>query len=168
MQHSTQATWWCNKHSQEHLAALRNSIGEAQWKATAVPYLKRQPAVTTDCRFCQDRDAVEDGLCRRHAVLYRQARKRAGPRFVEAEWVARQVGLSGTGNCQIVNCQCRARRLRSRSRSLSRTWLRHKTAESTPIAKAARTIIMTKSSIADDASPATAGPIDRSRHATSL
>jgi hypothetical protein len=96
VQHSSQATWWCNKHAEERLAALRIGIGEAQWKTTAVPYFKRQPAVATDrrlpaCRFCQDRDAAEDGLCRRHAVLYRQARRMAGPRFVEAEWVARQV-----------------------------------------------------------------------------
>jgi hypothetical protein len=112
-QHSTQATWWCNKHEQERLDALRNGVGEAHWKATAVPFPARRRAVATDCcmpscQFCADRDAVEDGLCRRHAILYRQARRMAGPRFDEAAWVARQVGLPGAGNCQVRNCQRRA------------------------------------------------------------
>ncbi len=44
---------------------------------------------------CADRDAFAGGLCHRHDVLYRQARRRAGPRFVEAAWVARQVGPPG-------------------------------------------------------------------------
>ena len=80
-QHSTQATWWCTRHAQERLDALRSGIGEAQWKATAVPYHTRQHAVATDCRapvcrFCADRDVFADGLCHRHYVLYRQARRR--------------------------------------------------------------------------------------------
>jgi integrase len=112
VQLSTQATWWCTRHAQERLEALRTGVGEAHSKATAVPYVKRS-AVATDCRmpgcrFCADRDAVAGGLCRRHQVLYYQARRRAGPHFVEAAWVARQVALPGTGNCQVRNCQRRA------------------------------------------------------------
>jgi hypothetical protein len=121
-QHSTQATWWCNRHTQERLEMLRSGAGEAHWIATAVPYPTRPPAVATDCclpacRFCADRDAVEDGLCRRHAVLYRQARRMAGPRFDEAAWAVRQIGLPGSGNCQIRNCQ----RGRSQSRACALT-----------------------------------------------
>ena len=112
LQHSTQATWWCTRHAQERLEALRPGIGEAHWKATAVPYVKRSAVAThcrmPACRFCPDRDAVAGGLCRRHEVLYHQARRRAGPRFVEAAWVARQVALPGAGNCQVRNCQRRA------------------------------------------------------------
>ena len=60
VQHSTQATWWCNKHSVERLTALRNGIGEAQWKARAVPYAQRQPAVATD-RRCRRVDSARTG-----------------------------------------------------------------------------------------------------------
>jgi hypothetical protein len=92
-QHSTQATWWCNRHAQERLETLRSCAGEAHWIATAVPYPTRQPAVATDCRrpacrFCADRNAIAGGLCRRHQVLYHQARSGTGHRFVEAAWVA--------------------------------------------------------------------------------
>jgi hypothetical protein len=111
-QHSTQATWWCTRHAQERLDALRRGTGEAQWKATAVPCPTKQQALLTDCRLpacrlCPDRDAFAGGLCHRHDILYRQARRRAGSRFVEAAWVARQVALPG-GNCQVRNCQRRA------------------------------------------------------------
>jgi hypothetical protein len=117
VQHSTQATWWCTSHARERLEALRSGVGEALWKATAVPHVKRS-AVATDCRmpacrFCPDRDADVGGLCGRHEVLYHQARRRAGPRFVEAAWVARQVALPGAGNCQVRNCQRRRRQSRA-------------------------------------------------------
>ena len=37
-QHSTQAAWWCTRHAQERWDAVRSGFGEANWKATAIPF----------------------------------------------------------------------------------------------------------------------------------
>jgi len=60
------------------------------------------------CRFCTDRDAVADDLCRRHRALRNQARGRFGSSFVEAEWLDRQVAIPGAGDCVVRNCLGRA------------------------------------------------------------
>jgi hypothetical protein len=110
VQHSTQATWWCTRHAQERLEALRSGVGEAHWKATAVPYVKRWRRIAA----CRPVDSAPTGTPSPTAfaadtrVLHAKARRRAGPRFVESKWVARQVGLPGAGTCQVRNCQRRA------------------------------------------------------------
>lgn len=112
-QHSTQATWWCTRHAQERLDALRTGIGEANWKAAAIPLPAKGIKGVMDCRlaacrFCPDRDAIADGLCRKHQALRNLARGRAGPSFVEEEWLDRQISLPGAGDCRIRNCRGRA------------------------------------------------------------
>jgi hypothetical protein len=112
-QHSTQAAWWCTRHAEERWDAIRSGFGEADWKAAAVPFPAKGARGPTGCRlstcrFCTNRDAVADDLCRRHRALRNQARMRAGLRFVEAAWVARQVALPGTGDCRVLNCLGRA------------------------------------------------------------
>ncbi len=110
-QHSTQAAWWCTRHLQERRDAIRNGLGEANWKAAAIALPAKGAAMECRqpvCRFCPDRDAIADDLCRRHRALRNQARGRFGSSFVEAEWLDRQVALPGAGDCRVRNCLGRA------------------------------------------------------------
>jgi hypothetical protein len=88
-------------------------FGEANWKAAAIPFPAKGARGPMDCRlptcrFCTDRDAVADDLCRRHRALRNQARGRFGSSFVEVEWLDRQVALPGAGDCRVLNCLGRA------------------------------------------------------------
>lgn len=107
--HSTQAEWWCTRHSQSRRDALRAGIGEAEWLAgaTPLPYRRkpsdgRQPA----CRFCPERDAAPRDLCRKHEMRLFHARRRPG--FDEQEWAAHQVAFPGVGDCRVTDCLRRA------------------------------------------------------------
>ena len=44
--HSTQATWWCTRHSHSRLDALNDGVGEADWLANAVPLQPTKPRLT--------------------------------------------------------------------------------------------------------------------------
>lgn len=110
--HATQAGWWCTQHAEERRVAVRDGIGEAAWKASAVPLERRAEmadgAPRPACRFCPDRDAAAGGLCMRHAAKFRYARKVAGDDFDEAAWMARQGELLGLGPCRVEGCVRRA------------------------------------------------------------
>ena len=104
-QHRTQAGLWCTGHASERLSARHRGIGDAAWKAAAVPF----PARPADpdgirgpaCRFCPDRDATASGLCIRHQASRTLARKQVPVGFDEAAWAARQRDLPGAGPCLV-------------------------------------------------------------------
>ena len=111
-QHSTQAGVWCTQHARDRLSAQQQGIGEAAWKAAALPFPTRPvgPAGGTRsaCRFCPERDAAGDGLCLRHRAMWTRARKIAGDRFDETRWAARQNALPGSGPCLVPVCPSNA------------------------------------------------------------
>jgi integrase len=110
-QHRTQAGLWCTGHASERLSARKRGIGDAAWKAAAVPFPARQahPDGTRGpaCRFCPDRDAAASGLCIRHQASLTLARKQAPVGFNEAVWAARQRDLPGAGPCLVPSCPAR-------------------------------------------------------------
>ena len=107
-EHSTQAGLWCTQHARDRLSAQQRGIGEAGWKAAAVPFPTRPIDVGgsrgSACRFCPERDAVGDGLCLRHRATWTRARKIAGDGFDETRWAARQHALPGSGPCLVPVC----------------------------------------------------------------
>ncbi len=111
--HSTQAGWWCTGHAKERHAALRAGVGEAAWRAAALPLSPLRSGLTDReprpaCRFCPDRDVASGDLCVRHAAAWRYTRRRAGDAFDEAAWAARQRALPGAGPCRVQGCPRRA------------------------------------------------------------
>jgi len=107
--HSTQAEWWCTRHSDDRHVAIRRGIGEAEWLAGAVPFpFKRRPSDgrRPACRFCPDRDAAARDLCRQHEMRLFHARRRVG--FDEVAWSADQVAFPGAGDCRVRDCPRRA------------------------------------------------------------
>jgi len=107
--HSTQAAWWCTRHSDERQDALRQGIGEAEWLAGAIPFPpKRLPSDgrRPPCRFCPDRDAAARDLCRKHEMRLFHARRLPG--FDEEAWSAAQVAFPGAGDCRVQDCPRRA------------------------------------------------------------
>lgn len=107
--HSTQAQWWCTRHSQSRRDALRTGVGEAEWLAAAVPFAPRRRP--TDgrrpaCRFCPERDVAARDLCRKHEMRLFHARRRSG--FDEQRWIAEQVAFAGAGDCRVPDCPRRA------------------------------------------------------------
>ena len=125
--HSTQAEWWCTRHSQSRHDALRAGVGEAQWLAAAVPFSSgkaRRPAELRlpPRRFCPDRDATAGDLCRRHEVLLTHARRRVHG-FTEDAWAARQVAFPGAGECRVADCLRRAESEPSLCPSHRRAWV---------------------------------------------
>lgn len=108
--HSTQAEWWCTRHSDARRDALRRGVGEAEWLAGAVPFPpKRRPSDgrRPPCRFCPDRDATVRDLCRKHEMRLFHARRRT-PDFDEEAWAADQVAFPGAGDCRVEDCLRRA------------------------------------------------------------
>ncbi len=103
---------WCTRHGHQRRAALAAGVGEAAWKAQAVPMpaqarrvgMTRRPK----CRFCPDRDATRGGLCVRHTASRQYARKVGGVAFDEVVWAARQRPLPGVGPCVVPACPGRA------------------------------------------------------------
>ncbi len=123
--HSTQAEWWCTRHSQDRRDAARRFVGEAEWLAGAVPFAPRpaegrMPA----CRFCPDRDGIGPRqLCVKHEARHWQAcRHEVG--FSEEGWAARQVALPGAGDCRVEDCPRRAESEPSLCRRHRNTWQR--------------------------------------------
>jgi integrase len=107
--HSTQAAWWCTRHSDDRQNALRSGIGEAEWLAGALPFpAKKLPSDgrRPPCRFCPDRDAAARDLCRQHAMRLFHARRRTD--FDEEAWIAAQVAFPGAGDCRVQDCLRRA------------------------------------------------------------
>jgi integrase len=123
--HSTQAEWWCTRHSEDRRAAARRGVGEAEWLAGAVPFPPRPtegrlPA----CRFCPDRDAVGPrGLCVKHEARHWHA-CREEYRFTEERWAARQVALPGFADCRVEDCLRRAESEPSLCRRHREAWQR--------------------------------------------
>lgn len=110
--HSTQATWWCTRHSRSRLDALREGVGEAEWLANAVPLppgKRREPADhgPPSCRFCTERDATIGDLCATHARRLERARQ-AAPNLDENAWATQQVPFAGLGDCRVDGCLGRA------------------------------------------------------------
>jgi len=109
--HATQAEWWCTRHGQARRAALRAGIGEAAWKAGAVPVAavpgRPREGPRPACLFCPGRDAGPGGVCVRHKASLDYARKQAGTGFAMAAWAARQHALPGGGPCLVTSCERR-------------------------------------------------------------
>ena len=109
--HATQAEWWCTRHGQDRRAALRAGIGEAAWKAGAVPVAavpgRPREGPRPACLFCPGRDAGPGGVCVRHKASLDYARKQAGTGFAMAAWAARQHALPGGGPCLVTSCERR-------------------------------------------------------------
>lgn len=111
--HSTQATWWCTRHSRLRNDAQRRGVGEAEWLASAEPFLEpRRARLPTQvrlpaCRFCPERDALDGDLCERHGATLTRARRLA-PQLDEEAWAKRQVALPGVGDCSVDDCLRRA------------------------------------------------------------
>lgn len=106
--HSTQATWWCTRHSRDRNEALRRGVGEAAWLAGAEPLPLRPRTLSIHvrlpaCRFCPDRDATVGDLCKKHAASRGRTRQGRAD-FDDSEWAARQVALPGTGDCLVSDC----------------------------------------------------------------
>lgn len=123
--HSTQAEWWCTRHSQDRRDVARRGVGEAEWLAGAVPFAPRpaegrMPA----CRFCPDRDGIGPRqLCVKHEARHWQAcRHEVGSS--EEGWAARQVALPGAGDCRVEDCPRRAESEPSLCRRHRNTWQR--------------------------------------------
>lgn len=123
--HSTQAEWWCARHSQDRRDVARRGVGEAEWLAGAVPFAPRpaegrMPA----CRFCPDRDGIGPRqLCVKHEARHWQAcRHEVGSS--EEGWAARQVALPGAGDCRVEDCPRRAESEPSLCRRHRNTWQR--------------------------------------------
>jgi len=111
-EHSTQAGLWCTSHARERLSALREGVGEAAWKAAAIPFPARPFHVSGSprpaCRFCPDRDAAGGGLCVRHLASWTRSRQKVGEAFDETRWAADQRALPGAGPCLVPVCSGRA------------------------------------------------------------
>lgn len=125
---ATHPQWWCARHGDERVGALRRGVGEAAWKSAAVAFPAKGVRVSMGgrlpaCRFCPDRDAVAGDLCRRHDALHVIGRRRAGVGFVEEAWVARQVSLPGVGDCRVAKCLRRAEREPSLCPTHRKAWV---------------------------------------------
>jgi hypothetical protein len=106
---------WCSRHHDERAAALRTGIGEAAWGTSAVGFPARGARTSPHgqlpaCRFCPDRDAVDDGLCLAHRGKLGQATKRTVRNFDYQSWAAMQTALPGAGDCRVPSCVRRAER----------------------------------------------------------
>lgn len=126
--HSTQAEWWCTRHSEQRRAALRAGIGEADWRGTAVAFPRLRARISPGgrlpcCRFCPDRDAIAGDLCRRHEVALATAQRRTVTLFDETAWVARQTPLPGFGDCQVTSCSRRSEQPPGLCPSHRRAWV---------------------------------------------
>ena len=104
---------WCLRHTQQRQAALAAGMGEAAWKAAAVPFPARDDVAPdgrrSHCRLCPERDAVGGWeLCLRHLASLLRARRAGGAGFEEGAWEARQHPLPGAGPCSVYGCAGRA------------------------------------------------------------